>query len=98
MTEGCLTQQCQAAFNHLIQALCNEPILQYPSMEKPYMLFTNASHYTYSGILTQAVDSPEDLKPVAFMLGSFSKMYQWSSATKRRHMMSTSPFLSLTYT
>ena len=26
---------CQAAFNHLKQALCKEPILQYPSAEKP---------------------------------------------------------------
>ena len=66
--------QCQAAFKHLKQALYKELILQYPSMEKSYMLFTDATHYSYSGVPTQAVESPEDLRPVAFTLGSFSEM------------------------
>ena len=48
--------QCQAAFEHLMQAFCKEPILQYPNMEKLYTLFTDASHYAYSGVLTQAVE------------------------------------------
>ena len=30
--------QCQAAFKHLKQALCKKPILQFPSLEKPYTL------------------------------------------------------------
>ena len=48
--------QCQAAFKHLKQALCKGPILQYPSKAKPYMLFMDASHYTYSE------SSPRQLK------------------------------------
>ena len=48
--------KCQAAFQHLKQALYKEPILQYPSMEKPYMLFTDASHYAYPEVLTQAAE------------------------------------------
>ena len=28
--------QCQLAFNHLKNALCKKPILQYPNVKKPY--------------------------------------------------------------
>ena len=66
--------QCQATLDYLKQALCKEPILQYPSMENPYTLFTDTSNYAYFGILTQEIDSPEDLNPIAFTLGSFSEM------------------------
>ena len=80
--------QCQAIFDHLKQALCKEPILQYPSTEKLYTLFTDASHYAYSCILTQAVDSPEDLRPVAFTSGSFSEMQQrWSATEKEAYVV-----------
>ena len=51
-------------------------------MEKPYTLFANFSHYAYSGILTQAVDSTEDLMHVAFTSGSFLEMQQMWSATE----------------
>ena len=37
-------------------------------MAKLYTLFTDASHYAYSGVLIQAVDSPEDLWPKCAML------------------------------
>ena len=47
------------------------------------MLFTDASQYEYSGVLTQAVESPEDLRPVVFTSGSFSEMQQMWSATER---------------
>ena len=75
--------QCQAAFEHLMQALCKEPILQYPNTEKTYTLFTDASHYTHSGVLTQAVESPEDLRPIAYTSGSFLETQQRWSATKK---------------
>ena len=63
--------QCEAAFKNLQQALCKEPILQYPTMEKLYTLFTDTCHYAYSGIFTQAVEGPEDLQPIVFTSGSF---------------------------
>ena len=79
------TQQCQAAFKHLKQALCREPIPQCPCTENHtlYTFFTDLSHYAYSSILTQAVDRPEDLKPVAFTPGLFSEMQQRLSTTKK---------------
>ena len=35
-------------------------------------MFTDASNYAYSGILTQAVDGPDDLRPISYTSGSFS--------------------------
>ena len=68
--------QCQAAFDHLKSVLSKEPILQYPNINKPYILFTDANNYAFSGVLTQAVTSPSDLRPIAYTLGSFSDMQQ----------------------
>ena len=46
-------------------------------------LFTDANHFAYSGVLTQAVQSPEELRPVVFTLDSFSEMQQRWSATRK---------------
>ena len=46
------------------------------SYGKLYTLFTDASHFAYSGVLTQAVESPKDLKPVVFTSDSFLEMQQ----------------------
>ena len=71
-----MSPQCQAAFEQLKQALYKEPIFQYPNTEKPYILVTDASHYAYCGLLTEAVESPGDLKPKVFMSGSFLETQQ----------------------
>ena len=52
-------------------------------MEKPYTLFTDSSHYAQAGVLTQTVDSPEDLRPIVYTSGSFFNMQQkWSANEK----------------
>ena len=51
-------------------------------MEKPYTLFTNANHYAYSRILTQAVESPDDLRSILYTSGSFSDTEKRWSATE----------------
>ena len=56
---------------------------QYPNVEKPYTYFTDASHYAYSGVLTQAAASPEDLRPIACTSGPFSNTQQRWSATEK---------------
>ena len=57
--------------------------LHYLCMGKLYTLFTNASHYAYSGILTKAVDCLKDLRPVAFISNSFLEMqHKWSAIEK----------------
>ena len=52
-------------------------------MENLHTLFTDASHYAYSGVLTQAVESPEDLRPIAYTSGSLSDMQQRWSVTEK---------------
>ena len=75
--------ECQSAFEHLKKALCTRPILQYPSTQKPYIPFTDANNYAHSGILTQAVNDPDDLRPITYTLGSFSDMQQRSSTSEK---------------
>ena len=53
-------------------------------MDKPYTLFIDATHYAYSQVLTQGVESPNGLRPIAYKSGSFSNMQQrWSAAEKQ---------------
>ena len=50
-----------------------KPILQYPNTQKSDSLFTGTGHYVYSEVLTQVVDGPDDLRSIAYTLGSFTK-------------------------
>ena len=81
-----LSYNSQLSVNQLwsiLKKLCVKPILQYPNIEKPYTLFTDASYYTYSRVLTQAVDGSDDLRPIVYTSGSFTSMQQkWSAAAK----------------
>ena len=52
-------------------------------MEKLYTLSTDACHYVYSEVLTHAVESPDDLRPIAYTSGSFSDIQQRWSATEK---------------
>ena len=61
------SEQCEHAFNILIEELCKAPTLQYLDPNKPFELFTDASHYCYSGFLHQAkIGNPEQLIPIAY--------------------------------
>ena len=46
------TKECQAVFQMLKDALCEHPILQYTDPAKPCVFFTDASKYTWAGVLT----------------------------------------------
>ena len=37
----------------LKDALCSAPILKYPNMSKPYIMYTEASKYSWASVLTQ---------------------------------------------
>ena len=84
------------SFEYLKNALCKEPFPQYPNMDKPYTLLTDASHYAYSRVLTKAVESPDDLRPIAYTSGIFSNMQQRWSATEKIGFAFTSLFWNLT--
>ena len=61
----------------LIEELCTAPTLQYPDANKPFELFTDASHYCYSGILHQVKrGDPEQLIPIAYFSGCFNAAQQ----------------------
>ena len=87
-----LSSQCQAAFDHLKCMLCKKFILQYPNRNKPYTLFIHVSSHAFSNILTQAVNVPGDLRPIAYTSDSFSNAQQWCSATEKKLLWFTSPF------
>ena len=71
------TQQCESVFNTLIEELCVVPMLQYPDPNKPFELFTDASHYCYSGILHQVrKEDPEKLIPITYFSGCFNPIQQ----------------------
>ena len=47
------TPACQKSFKLLKETLCCEPILKYADISKPYTLYTDASKYSWAGVLTQ---------------------------------------------
>ena len=48
------TPDCQSTFDMLHSRLANTLIVQLPDLNKPCLLFTDASKFCYSGVLTQA--------------------------------------------
>lgn len=54
----------QEAFNALKLSLCEEPILQYPDFNRPFILTTDASGYAIGGVLSQG-EIGKDL-PIAY--------------------------------
>ena len=51
------SDKCQASFKLLKEALVKEPILRFPDPNKQYTLYTEASKYTWSCVLTQQLYS-----------------------------------------
>ena len=78
------SEQCNNAFNILKEELCKMPSLQYPNPNKLFKLFTDASNYSYSGILHQAQDKePAQLIPMAYFSGSFNSTQQLWNITQK---------------
>ena len=47
------TPMCQESFELLKTSLMTDPILTYPDPNLPYILFTDASRYSWACVLTQ---------------------------------------------
>ena len=58
------SNMCQSALDYLKEIFCNKPLLQFLDPNKPYMLHTDTSNNSYSGILCQPIDSKQDIRPV----------------------------------
>ena len=71
------TPACQKSFDLLKETLCGEPILKYADTSKPYILYTDASKFSWAGVLTQLHTTVIDGKstttnhPVTFVSGLF---------------------------
>ena len=48
-----MSDKCQTSFELLKEALIKEPILRFPDPNRPYILYTDASKYAWSCLLTQ---------------------------------------------
>ena len=58
---------CQRSFDLLKAMVSEEPILVYPDPSKPYVLFTDASKYAWSCVLTQEYTHEIDDKTVKIL-------------------------------
>ena len=66
-------EKCQKLFDNLRELLTKYPILQYPDSNKDYTLFTDASKFGYTGVLTQKYEDNDIRKyhPVCYISGLF---------------------------
>ena len=94
------SKQCNNTFNILIEELCKMPSLQYPDPNKPFKLFTDASNYSYSGILHQAKDEePDQLIPIAYFFQEVStKHSNFGMLPKKNATLCTGQLINFHFT
>ena len=61
---------CTAAFEQLKSLLSSAPVLLFPDLTKPFVVYTDASKVALGAVLLQ--DQGEGLQPVAFFSKKFS--------------------------
>ena len=83
------TSECQQTFELLKDLLMQEPILKYPDPTKPYTLYTDASKYVWSCVLTQEYEHEIDGKrkkiyhPITYASCLFKgSQINWATLTK----------------
>ena len=86
------SDKCQAYFELLKEALIKEPILRFPDPNKPYTLYTDASKYAWSCVLTQQYTHDIDNKqivvnhPITYVSGLFKgSQLNWAALTKEAY-------------
>ena len=89
--------KCQKSFELLKSYLCVEHILKYEDTSKPYTLYTDASKYSWVGVLTQSQTMDIDGKsvttdhPVAFVSSLFrGSQLDWAALMKEAFAIYTS--------
>ena len=60
------SETCQKAFDYLKESLTVVPLLTYPDINKPYVLYTDASDDCVGACLTQQTDEGEE-KPIYYL-------------------------------
>ena len=84
--------KCEFVFQSLKNALCTKPILKFPDPQKQYPLFTDASKYTWAGVLTQPYTEETEGKvvtthhPVTYVSRLFrGSQLNWAALTKEAY-------------
>ena len=78
------TQECEKCFQILKEFLKQAPILRYPDPQASYTLYTDASKYTYTGVLTQDNDRVDH--PITYVSGLFhGSQLNWATLTKEAY-------------
>ncbi|CAG2195337.1 unnamed protein product [Mytilus edulis] len=83
-------EECQRAFDFLKYSLTVTPLLAYPDLKKPYVLYTDASNDTIGACLTQPCEEEETHlsclrkeKPIYFLSHKLSDTQsRWSTIEK----------------
>ena len=76
--------ECDKCFHMLKDYLQEAPILRYPDPAADYILYTDASKYTYAGVLTQSIDGTDH--PVAYTSRLFrGSQLNWAALTKEAY-------------
>ena len=86
------SDKCQTSFELLKEALIKEPILRFPDPNKPYTLYTDASKYAWSCVLTQQYPHDIDNKqvvvnhPITYISSLFKgSQLNWVALTKEAY-------------
>ena len=75
------TPECENCFQILKEFLQQAPIPKYPDPQANYTLYTDASKYAYTGILTQHSNGTDH--PITYMRGLFhGSQLNWATLTK----------------
>ena len=75
------TQEAQDAFESLKLKLTSTPILAFPCLKEPFILYTNASQFAMGAVLAQVQDGKE--RAICYASKSLSKSQTTYSATRR---------------
>ena len=85
-------KKCEFSFQTLKNALCTEPILKFPDLQRPYVSFTDVSKYAWAGVLTQPYTEETEGKvvivhhPVTYLSGLFrGSQLHWAALTKEAY-------------
>ena len=78
------TPECENCFQVLKDFLQWAPILKYPDPQASYTLYTDASKYTYTGVLTQHNNGMDH--PITYVSGLFrGSQLNWATLTKEAY-------------
>lgn len=79
------SETCQRAFDYLKKSLTVVPLLTYPDINKPYVLYTDASDECVGACLTQQTDEGEE-KPIYYLSHKLSKTQKkWPTIEKEAY-------------